>query len=137
MSELGTLSLSVRIEASPEEVFPYLTDASLITSWIGTQADLKPEPGGRFSLDIGETLVRGRFVLVEPPYHVIFTWGVPGDAELPEGSTTVDIRLVADGSDTIVELTHLGLPASQLDGHRSGWIEHLDLLDAKASRTRP
>ena len=136
MSEPGTLSLSVRIEASPDEVFPYLTDSSLITTWIGNEADLQPEPGGRFSLDIGETLVRGRFIVVEPPHHIVFTWGVPGDAELPEGSTTVDIRLVADGPDTIVELTHLDLPASQLDGHRAGWIEHLDILPAEAARAR-
>jgi len=128
MSDFEPLKVSVRIQATPAVVFPYLIDSSLITQWIGTRAELDPAPGGVFSLDIGDTPVRGEFVLVDPPNRVVFTWGVADDHALPEGSTTVEIVLRADGPDTVVELTHLGLTAEQRESHRSGWIEHFDVL---------
>jgi hypothetical protein len=34
------------------------------------------------------------------------------------------VVLTPDGDDTLVVLTHRGLPASHLDDHRDGW-EHL------------
>ena len=128
------LKVSVRIEAAPAEVFPYLIDSAMMVEWIGTRADLQPEPGGLFALDVSGTPVRGHFVLVDPPNRVVFTWGVANDDELPEGSTTVEIVLTADGPDTIVELTHRGLSPEQLRSHRSGWTKYLDGLRLRASR---
>lgn len=128
MNDVDSLQVSVRISAPPAVVFPYLIDSSLMIQWIGTWADLHPEPGGVFALDVGGTSVRGQFVEIEPPNRVVFTWGVPNDDALPEASTTVEIVLRADGPDTIVELTHRGLTAEQRQSHRSGWIEHFEVL---------
>jgi hypothetical protein len=47
--------------------------------------------------------------------------GVAGKDSLPPGSTTVEIELTADGSDTVVELFHHDLPAEELDSHLKGW----------------
>lgn len=135
MNDAEPLKVSVRIQAAPAVVFPYLIDSSLIIQWIGTRADLDPEPGGTFAIDINGTQVRGQFVLVEPPNRVVFTWGVAHDDELPEGSTTVEIVLRADGPDTIVELTHRGLTREQSRSHRSGWIEHLEVLRVSSGST--
>ncbi len=134
MTVPDVLTASVSIGAPPDVVFPYFTDPALMIQWLGDWADLDAEPGGTFAIDMGvatgaaKVPVRGEYVAVEPPHRVVFTWGVAGRDELPAGSTTVEVRLTAQGPETLVELFHHGLPADQLDGHRSGWGEKLGTL---------
>lgn len=119
---------SVRIAATPDQVFPYLTDASLMVRWMGDWADLQPEKGGGFVVDINGVPIRGEYQVVEPPHRVVFTWGAAGNDTLPPGSTTVEISLQADGEDTVVHLIHSGLPAEEQPKHRGGWAHFLDRL---------
>jgi uncharacterized protein YndB with AHSA1/START domain len=122
------LTATVRIAASPADVFPYFVDPALMIQWIGEWADLRPEPGGMFALDLSKTPVRGEYVEVAPPRRVVFTWGVAGKDSLPPGSTTVEVVLTADGPDTVVELFHHDLPAEEFDSHLKGWKAMLDRL---------
>lgn len=122
-----------RIRARPDVVFSYFTDPTLITTWIGERAELDPQPGGTFALDMGQVSARGEFVTVEPPYRVVFTWGIPGNDELPPGASSVEVVLTPDGEDTVVVLTHRGLPPVQLEVHRAGWTERLGELRSAAS----
>ena len=126
MSE--TVSASVRISARPDEVFRYLVQPELVVEWLGSWADLNPVPGGRFHVDIGGQATRGEFVAVEPHHRVVFTWGTPGSGRMPPGSSQVEILLTADGDETVVNLSHSGLPAEKRATHLDGWTEHLDLL---------
>jgi uncharacterized protein YndB with AHSA1/START domain len=128
------ISSSVRIAASPEVVFPYFTDPQLMVTWIGKVADLDARPGGTFALDFGDTAAHGRYVAVEPHHRVVFTWGIPADATLPPGSSTVEVVLVADGADTIVNLTHRDLPPDREPSHLQGWERCLDALLAALDR---
>ena len=120
------------IKASPEVVFPYFTDPALIVMWIGDRAELDPHPGGVFSLDMGENLARGAYIIVDPPYRVVFSWGIPGSDSLPPGGSTVEVLLTPDGDDTMVVLTHRGLPSTHIGGHRAGWEHQLGRLPAAA-----
>jgi uncharacterized protein YndB with AHSA1/START domain len=122
------------IQARPEVVFPYFTDPALIVAWIGDHAELDPQPGGGFALDFGDSLVRGAYLAVEPPYRVVFSWGIPGDDTMPPGGSTVEVVLTPDGDDTMVVLTHRGVPSGHIDGHRAGWEEQLGHLPAAVSR---
>ncbi len=126
------ISASVRIAAPPEVVFPYFTDPQLIVTWIGERAELDACPGGTFAVDFGSTTALGSYVTVEPPHRVIFTWGIPQDATLPPGSSTVEVVFVADGGDTIVHLTHRDLPADREPSHLEGWERCLAALVAGA-----
>ncbi len=139
MNQPDTLTATIRIAATPADVFPYLVEPQLLVQWIGTWADLHPEPGGVFALTFEDTQVRGTFVSVEPPHRVVFTWGIPGNDALPPGSTTVEILLTADGDETVVELSHYDLPADELPSHRAGWTSLLDMLRqvVSAERSRP
>jgi uncharacterized protein YndB with AHSA1/START domain len=128
MNRPDTLTATIRIAAAPAEVFPYLVDPDLLVRWIGTRADLNPEPGGIFALDFEGTQARGAYVAVEPPDRVVFTWGVPGSTALPTGASTVEILLKADGDETVIELFHYGLPADQLSQHEVGWTACLAML---------
>lgn len=119
---------TVRIDAPPAAVFPYLVDAALLVRWMGEHAELTPEPGGTFAVDIRGVPVRGEYVLVEPPTRVVFTWGVPGSDAVPAGSTTVEITLVADGDATVLELEHRDLPPEEIGRHGEGWEHFLPRL---------
>jgi uncharacterized protein YndB with AHSA1/START domain len=120
------------IKAPPEVVFAYFTDPALIVSWIGDRAELDPQPGGVFSLGMGEIVARGAYLTVEPPYRVVFSWGVSGSDALPPGGSTVEVVLTPDGDDTMVVLTHRGLPATHIGDHRAGWEHQLGRLPAAA-----
>jgi uncharacterized protein YndB with AHSA1/START domain len=122
------LTATVRIGAAPADVFPYFVDPALLIQWIGEWADLHPEPGGVFALNFSKTPVRGKYVEVDPPRRVVFTWGVAGNDALPPGSTTVEVVLTADGPDTVVELFHHDLPVEERDSHLQGWTTMLGRL---------
>jgi uncharacterized protein YndB with AHSA1/START domain len=128
VSGSDAVSASIRIAATPAEVFPYLVDPELLVQWIGSWADLDPVPGGVFALNVGDAAVRGNFVAVEPPHRVVFTWGVPGSDSLPAGSSTVEILLTADGDETVVELVHRDLSPGERPRHLAGWTSCLDRL---------
>ncbi len=134
MTDLDTLTATIRIAAPPTAVFPYLTDPLLLARWIGDATGSVAEPGGVFALAIGNSKpVRGEFVTIDPPKRIVFTWGVPGSDVLPPGSTTVEIVLTPDGPDTFVELTHRDLPHSELASHKAGWASLLDVLAGVAA----
>lgn len=130
MSASPTVTATTRIAAPPEVVFPYFTDPALIITWMGDHADLDPQPGGMFAVDVGTSPARGTYVAVEPPSRVVFTWGMPGSHNLPAGSTTVEVILTADGNETIVSLTHHDLPPEHRPGHKTGWETFLGALPA-------
>lgn len=123
------------IAAPPAVVFPYFTDPALIVAWIGERAELDPRPGGVFALDLGEVLARGTYLAVDPPYRVVFSWGIPGNDALPPGGSTVEVVLTPDGDDTLVVLTHRGLPSTHLADHRAGWEHQLGRLPAAVGRS--
>ncbi len=128
----GVIVATEHIKAPPEVVFPYFTDPALIVTWIGDRAELDAQPGGVFSLDIGENLARGAYITIDAPYRVVFSWGIPGSDTLPPGGSTVEVVLTPDGDDTMVVLTHRGLPSTHIDGHRAGWEQQLGRLPAAA-----
>ena len=125
-----TVTATTRIDAPPEAVFPYFTDPALIVTWMGDHADLDPQPGGVFAVDMGTSPARGNYVAIEPPTRVVFTWGMPGNETMPAGSTTVEVILTADGDQTVVSLTHYGLADDDRPGHKKGWDAFLGALPA-------
>ena len=124
------LEVTKSIDARPEEVFPYLVQPDLLLRWMGTWVDIDPKPGGTFAVDMGETQVRGSYLAVEPPHRVVFTWGIPGNDQMPAGSSTVEIVLRPENDGTIVELTHRDLPVDRLSDHEKGWKNLLGILDS-------
>jgi uncharacterized protein YndB with AHSA1/START domain len=133
----GTYRTSVRIEAPPAAVFDYLVDAEQVVRWMGDWAELDPVAGGKLAMDINGVPIRGEFLVVDPPHRVVFTWGAAGSAALAPGSTTVEIRLRADGDATVVELAHRDLPPAELDQHGVGWGHFLARLATAASGADP
>jgi uncharacterized protein YndB with AHSA1/START domain len=128
------IDIVIRIRARPETVFRYLTDATSYRRWMGHDVELDPRPGGLYRVRIpGRPAVEGRYLVVVPPERVVFTWGWVGSAEVPPGSTTVEIDLTPEGDGTVLRLVHRGLPTAPARAqHTQGWDHYLDRL-SKAS----
>ena len=133
-----TIVLSQRVGASPDTVFDFLTDPDKMLRWMGTEVKIDPTPGGTFWLNAtGTDIAVGQYVEVERPKKVVFTWGWEGSADVPPASSTVTITLTADGTDTIVELQHHGLPTGQDTEHTKGWTYYLARLGAVSEGRNP
>jgi uncharacterized protein YndB with AHSA1/START domain len=125
----------IHIDAPPERVFPYFTDAGALTEWMAERADLEPEPGGAFAAEIRGVRVRGSFLAVEPPHRVVFSWGHEGSDVLPPGASTVEVRLTPTRGGTNVVVEHRDLPDAHAAGHGRGWRMFLARLAAVSART--
>jgi uncharacterized protein YndB with AHSA1/START domain len=124
------VELEIRLDAPPEDVFPYLVDPERYVQWQGVRAELDPRPGGAFRVWMdAHTVASGEYVAVEAPVRVVFTWGWEGSDEIPPGSTMVELRLRAEGDRTVLTLRHTGLPDEHAAiMHREGWASFTDRL---------
>jgi uncharacterized protein YndB with AHSA1/START domain len=128
------------IDAPVEQVFEMFVDPELFVLWMADEAILDPAPGGivRWTHPNGDT-VAGRFVEVDRPHRIVFTYGWErAEVEIPPGSTTVEIDLTPhpDGT-TTVRLVHRGLTDAAADAHQGGWAHYLDRLRRAAQGHHP
>jgi uncharacterized protein YndB with AHSA1/START domain len=138
-TEPGVIVSEVRVEASPETIFPFFTDPTRLVQRKGVSAELDPRPGGGYRCNVnGVDIASGEYVVIEPPRRVVFTWGWEGaGSPVPPGSSTVEITLTPDGASTIVRLTHRDLPAPAQPDHKEGWDHYLARLAVAASGGDP
>ena len=131
---MAELLREVLVAASPETIFPFLTDPSKHLLWMGTEVELEPEPGGRYRvLAMGHPGV-GDFVEVVRDQRVVFTfgWDEPNHP-IPPRSSEVEITLVPEGDKTWVRLLHRGLPEDAVADHTRGWDFYLNRLSVAAT----
>jgi uncharacterized protein YndB with AHSA1/START domain len=137
--EAGPVECEIRIDASPETVFPFFTDPERMVRWKGEAATLDPRPGGVYRVGVlPEHTASGEYVEVDPPRRVAFTWGwEEGDSPVKPGTSRVEVELVPDGEGTLVRLTHRDLPAESRGPHREGWVHYLGRLSIAAAGGDP
>lgn len=130
MTDPGVLEVTMHIAAQPETVFPYFTDPARYAEWMGNQATLEPVPGGSYRVTIRDGVEAvGKFLEVDPPRRVVFTWGWTDHHAVPPGSSRVVVTLDEEDGGTRLVLRHHDLPTDeQLDHHRKGWEMYLDRL---------
>jgi uncharacterized protein YndB with AHSA1/START domain len=127
------------IDASPEEIFPYLTVSDRRALWMGLTAELDPRPGGVYRVEPNaDNVILGEFVEVSPPRRVVFTWGFADpESPVPAGSTTVEIDLIPQGNGTLLRLVHRGSPPDRRERHAQGWSHYLARLQITAAGGDP
>jgi uncharacterized protein YndB with AHSA1/START domain len=133
------VELETWIAASPEAVFPFLTDPGQLLRWIGIAALLEPTPGGVLRIAMNaRDVARGTYVEVIAPRRVVFTWGWEGGAHgVQPGTTTVTIELEAEDGGTRLRLTHSGLTGENRERHASGWAHFTARLRIAAEGRDP
>jgi uncharacterized protein YndB with AHSA1/START domain len=124
------------INADAESVFQMFVDPAQFGLWMAEGATLDAKTGGvvRWTHPNGDS-VSGQFVELDRPRRIVFTYGWEcSEVEIPPGSTTVEIDIVAqeDGS-TLLTLRHRGLEDRAADAHQGGWRHYLDRLRRAAA----
>lgn len=151
----------IRVDAKPETVFGFFTDPVRMVEWMGMEATLDPRSGGVFRIafhppdEVGEFLdatyepepartanplrvVLGRFLEVDPPRRIAFTWGWEEERyATPPQSTEVEVTFTQDGDATVVHLSHRRLPRHVVPLHRAGWTHYLPRLAVAAAGGDP
>ncbi len=139
-----TIRKSIRVERSPEVAFRVFTEE--IGAWWplkegvsfgGEKAKdifLEGRLGGRFyeRFSDGTEFDVGRVTAFEPPSRVVFSWRPPAW----EAGTEVEVRFIADGAGTRVELEHRGweaMPKRDNKGYNEGWNIVLARYGARVS----
>lgn len=128
---------SIDIQAPPDVVFAHLTTAEGMVAWMGQHADLHPEPGGVFAVDINGTPMRGTYLELDPPRRVVVSWGIADSSDFPPGTSRVEFTLTPIDTGTRLDLRHSGLPGTRTAGHAQGWANYLARLALVASGSDP
>lgn len=136
---MAELVREIMIDATPETIWPFLTEPGKHVEWDGTVAEIDPRPGGIYRVLVaGEFQSAGQYVEVVPKEKVVFTFGWEQEGHpIPPGSTTVEITLHPEGDKTRVRLVHSGLPADAVDDHTHGWDHYLARLGTAATGGDP
>ena len=133
------------IAARPETVWEFLVDPKKATRWMGIDATLEAEPGGVYRVTVlSGNVASGRFVEVDPPRRLVFSWGWepsdfkgPGMAVTP-GASTVEIDLEPEGDGTRMRFVHRDLPTAEATAsHAHGWDHYLGRFAIAASGEDP
>jgi uncharacterized protein YndB with AHSA1/START domain len=105
----GVVRVTRVLRAPAAEVFDAWTDASRLRQWLNpgpgvlAEATADPVVGGRFRLvkltSSGVDEVTGRYLVVDPPRRLVFTWRSPDSTGGAETRVTVDLRPVPAAPD--------------------------------------
>ena len=136
---MAELVREILIDATPETIWPFLTEPERHLEWLGTEVDIDPRPGGTYRVLVaGQHPSLGEYLEVVPLEKVVFTfgWDQPGHP-IPAASTTVEISLHPEGTKTRVRLAHRGLPEDAVADHTNGWDHYLDRLSIATTGGNP
>jgi activator of HSP90 ATPase len=107
-----------RIKGTPEEIYAALINPFSIALWTGAAAEMKEEPGTRFSLFDGD--IEGVNIAFEQNLKIVQEWFF-GDQE---EKSIVTISLRPDRYYTKIELHHTHIPDAAFDDMAEGWDAH-------------
>ncbi|WP_119422475.1 SRPBCC family protein [Desertibaculum subflavum] len=129
----------MHVPAPPAAVFALLTDPDKILRWMGTEAEVEPQVGGLYLVNVtGARFARGAFREVVPVHRLAYSFGWDGSDAVPPGSSLVEIDLIEQPNGTLLRFTHSGLPdAEQCEGHAKGWAHYLGRLNEVAAGRDP
>ena len=87
MQEALVVRRETHIAAPPAAVFALLTDPEKILRWMGTEAEVEPQPGGLYLVNVtGARFARGSFCEVVPVHRLAYSFGWDGSEVVPPGS---------------------------------------------------
>lgn len=130
---MSDITLVRHFHATPEQLYRAWVDPTLLTQWFCPNPQLEVEFRGTAAVGSGWEVVmggryrvRGRYLVVEPPGLLEFTF--QWDHEDQPSVVRVEIDTTDDGT-TRLRLTHRDLAdEAEAAGHRVGWDLQLNRL---------
>ncbi|MDQ6698385.1 MAG: SRPBCC domain-containing protein [Actinomycetota bacterium] len=126
-----TVTRTVILDASADEVWRLLTDDAELSRWFGSAASLDAVPGGVGTFVDGSIVRRAVVQRVDPGRRVGFTWW---DERHPAEASTVELVVEDTSSDGRVQLTvtETVVPSGGAVGLRAcSWIDVADAWDER------
>ncbi len=132
--------------ATPEEVFDEWLDPDALAEWMCPRPSrcvaiiIEPHVGGRVRFDVDDsghlTLITGRFLDIDRPNLLRFTWSHSGWAD-PTVTSIVHVAFEPHGDDeTLMSIEHSLLPPEAYDDHDHGWTLTVEQLVAVLAERR-
>lgn len=124
------VGLTWRIEVPRPRVWQCMTNADLLSQWLGELVSGVVGPESTFVVDHGDDYCcRSTVMTCVEPSRLDFTWHFPDEPES-------EVALVLDESDGITDLrlSH-GALGDLAESYRDGWCVHLSYLEAAALGT--
>ena len=133
---MAELVREIMIDATPETIWPFLTDPERHVEWLGTVAEIDPRPGRCLSRARRRSApVRGRV-----PRGGADGEGCRSPSDGNKRGTRsrrvrrpIEISLHPEGDKTLVRLVHRGLPDDAVSDHGHGWAHYLSRLAIAAT----
>lgn len=127
------LIMTRRYVARRDVVFSVISQAEHMRHWMcpagfsvpSVQADARE--GGSYRIEMlspdnERFIVGGRYLVIERPARLAFTWTWEPPHTMANVETTVTIQLIQKGDETILTMTHTGLPSEEeRASHEHGW----------------
>jgi uncharacterized protein YndB with AHSA1/START domain len=132
------ITKEIFIEARPETLFSFFTDADKMVRWMGRQILLEPKIGGKYRIDVnGSDIAMGEYIEIIPYEKIILTWGWEKSKLVPPGSSKVEFKLTPAENGTNLVLTHYDLPVEQVSSHQQGWSHYMPRIKEFAEGNDP
>lgn len=139
----ASIQVRRRIAASAQVLFDAWLDPKSIAVWmrpfdtVRTEAQSHSVVGGSYRIDMhqpdGKVVEHvGRYVEIDPPRRLVFTWASPATQHR---DSLVTIEFIESGGATEVLLTHEQLPEYMAQAHVGGWTSALEKLADRAERS--
>ncbi len=130
INEAVEVSLDWRIEATRARVWECITDADLLSQWLGELVGGSIDAESTFVVNHGDDYCcRSTVVACAEPSMLDFTWHFPD-----EPPSKVTLELEESGDTTDLRLSHSAL-GDLAESYRDGWCVHLSYLEAAALGT--
>lgn len=124
-----------QIPVPRERVFAAWLDSESLAQWMRPASfgqsvvAVDARVGGRFRIGmVGPSDViehSGEYLAIDPPKLLSFSWISQSTDQQP---TVVTVEFFEQGDGTELVLTHRRLPPKEVEGHRRGWTEILELM---------
>jgi len=140
MSDDKVLVIERQFAASCEKIYEAWTNPQVLQKWWGPvgvtipELELDVREGGQWTTtfhsdQMGHRTVSGKYLTLDPPNRLLFTWGWVIDDERGH-ETEVEILLKPSGDGTHMTLTQKTFTeVENRDNHNHGWTSSFEKLD--------
>jgi len=135
MTESKSVDREIEIAARPETIWRMLVDPKQVVRWMGQVANFDLRPGGQYRVEvIPGHVASGKFVEIDPPRRLVYTWGWEEEgSRVPPGTTTVVFELLPRGKTTLLRFKHELPNVEAASSHAHGWDHYFERLAIVAS----